>query len=52
MSATQPRILTEDERRVILARHFGWEDARPATLARIFGVSHQMIAAVLRGPLP
>lgn len=40
--------LGEDEIRVIRDRHYGWESASPALLAKVFGVSHQRISAILR----
>lgn len=52
MSATQPKkervVLSDDDIRIIRERHFGWECAPPSLLARIFGVSHQTITAILR----
>lgn len=41
-------VLTPDDIRVIRDRHYGWESASPALLAKVFRVSHQRISAVLR----
>lgn len=41
--------LTDDERRVIIQRHRGWESASPGLLALVFGVPVQAINAVLKG---
>lgn len=41
------RTLSENEIAVIRERHFGWEKATPALLARVFGVSPQRITAIL-----
>jgi len=40
--------LSDDERRVIRARHFGWESASPGLLALVFSVPVQAVNAVLR----
>lgn len=45
--STPTPVLTEDDRRVICERYFGWEHASPALLARVFGVSHQRITTLL-----
>lgn len=42
------RPLTPDEIAVIRERHHGWERASCKQLAKIFGVSVQRIAAVVR----
>lgn len=42
--------LSDDERRVIRARHFGWESASPALLALVFSVPVQAINSVLKQP--
>lgn len=39
--------LTTNDRRVIIERGRGWEKARPAMLADVFGVSRQQIVSVL-----
>lgn len=41
------RVLSDDEKRVICERHFGWEKATPTLLAAVFGVSRQRITAIL-----
>lgn len=46
-----PRVLTDDDKRVIRERHFGWEGASPGLLARVFGVSVQAINAVIAAGL-
>lgn len=47
---TQPGMveLTDDDKGVIRARHYGWEKATPGLLAKVFGVSVQKITAVLK----
>lgn len=40
--------LSDDERRVIRERHFGWESASAGLLAHVFRVPVQAIVAVLR----
>ena len=40
--------LSDDERRVIVARHTGWESASEGLLAHVFRVPVQAICAVLR----
>jgi len=45
-------VFTDDEARVIRERHFGWEMADFATLARIFGTSPQQIASICRTHKP
>lgn len=46
--------LSDDDRRVIRERHFGWERATPSLLAAVFRVSVQAINATLkqRPPMP
>lgn len=44
--------LSDDERRVIRERHFGWENASEGLLALVFRVPVQSIVAVLRTPSP
>lgn len=55
-NSARPRqvCLTDDDRRVIRERYFGWEGAKPDLLAQVFGVSVQVISAVLRQrpPMP
>ncbi|WP_036505076.1 hypothetical protein [Novosphingobium sp. AP12] len=41
-----------DERAVIAARRFGWEQANCATLAKIFNTTPQVIAAITRAARP
>lgn len=41
--------LTDNDRAVICERHFGWEKASFASLAAIFGVHPNTIAAICRG---
>lgn len=40
--------LSEDERRIIRDRHYGWEGASPGLLALVFSVPVQAINAVLK----
>lgn len=44
--------LSDDERRVIRARHFGWESASAGLLALVFSVPVQAINAVLKQRAP
>lgn len=39
---------TADDRRVIAERHFGWEKAPYALLAKVFSVHPNTIAAICR----
>jgi len=60
MSLTDAQLLTrrcrpafsDNTMAVICERHFGWEMADFATLARIFGTSPQHIAAICRTHKP
>lgn len=46
------RTLTHDEIAVIRERHHGWERASCKQLAKIFGVSVQRIAAIVKQKEP
>lgn len=43
----QLQALSDDDRRVIRERHFGWEGASPGLLALVFRVPVQAINAVI-----
>lgn len=41
-------MIDTNTRRVMVARHHGWEGASPSLLAKVFGMSPQRATAILR----